>query len=576
MLLRPYQKRLVDRAVKALADHGNTLAVAATGAGKTICLSAIGKAIDGKTLVLQHRHELVQQNCAKYRAVNPKTSIGLWTADKKTFRSQTTFAMVQSLVGHLSRIPKLDLIIADEAHHIAAPTWSAIIEAAREKNPDVMLAGFTATPSRSDRKGLRRFFDNVCDNITIRELVSLGFLVPPRAFVIDTAGTRERLASLRTCSDFGEQHDVEAILNTDAVNAEVIRNWREHADGRPTVVFCSTVAHAEDVATAFTRAGIPAACVHGGMSVEQRTAILNSMTAGKTQVITNCMILTEGWDYQPVSCVILLRQCSDKSPLIQMVGRGLRTVDHKLYPGVIKKDCVVMDFGQSLLVHGNLIADAGLGDDGSDRIPNPALAPKKICPTEYRPGMTIHFPDSEGKCGCGAEVPSQVRVCPLCGFRFEPLGGEQEPLQHVDLTEMDILDASPFRYCDLFGNGSILMATGFEAWAGIMTTDAGDTWHALGKQRTGEVEELLIGSRLQAMAAADDYLRNFETETAARKTRRWLDDPASEKQIELLNRMGYNLQPDLLGQTMSKYAAMCHLGFQFDRRGIERVLGVTS
>lgn len=120
MLLRPYQKRLVDRAVKALADHGNTLAVAATGAGKTICLSAIGKAIDGKTLVLQHRHELVQQNCAKYRAVNPKTSIGLWTADKKTFRSQTTFAMVQSLVGHLSRIPKLDLIIADEAHHIAA------------------------------------------------------------------------------------------------------------------------------------------------------------------------------------------------------------------------------------------------------------------------------------------------------------------------------------------------------------------------------------------------------------------------------------------------------------------------
>lgn len=62
-----------------------------------------------------------------------------------------------------------------------------------------------------------------------------------------------------------------------------------------------------------------------------------------------------------------------------------------------------------------------------------------------------------------------------------------------------------------------------------MTTDAGDTWHALGKQRTGEVEELLIGSRIQAMAAADDYLRNFETETAARKTRRWLDDPAKAR-----------------------------------------------
>lgn len=576
MLLRPYQQRLVERAVKALADHGNTLAVAATGAGKTICLSAIGKAIDGKTLVLQHRHELVQQNCAKYRAVNPKTTIGLWTADTKTFRNQTTFAMVQSLTGHLGRIPKLDLIIADEAHHCAAPTWKAIIEAAREKNPDVMLAGFTATPSRSDRKGLRKFFDNVCDNVTIRELVNLGFLVPPRAFVVDTAGTRERLAALRNCSDFGEQGEVADILNTEAVNSEVIRNWREHADGRPTVVFCSTVAHAEDVAGAFNNAGIPAACVHGNMSMEQRKAVLDSMTAGKTKVITNCMILTEGWDYQPVSCVILLRQCSDKSPLIQMVGRGLRTVDQKQFPGVRKKDCVVMDFGQSLLVHGNLVADAGLGPDGEERTPDPSLAATKVCPTEYKTGMTIRFPDSEGNCGCGAEVPAQVKTCPLCGFRFESLVGN-EPLQHVDLTEMDILDASPFRYCDLFGNGAILMATGFEAWAGIMTTDAGESWHAIGKKRSGRVEEILIGSRLQAMAAADDYLRNNETETTATKARRWLDDPASEKQINLLNTMGYNLQPDLLGQTaLSKYAAMCHLGFQFDRPAIERVLGVAS
>jgi hypothetical protein len=79
------------------------------------------------------------------------------------------------------------------------------------------------------------------------------------------------------------------------------------------------------------------------------------------------------------------------------------------------------------------------------------------------------------------------------------------------------------------------------------------------------------------MAAADDYLRNNETETTATKARRWLDDPASEKQIGLLNTMGYNLQPDLLGQTaLSKYAAMCHLGFQFDRPAIERVLGVAS
>ena len=41
MLLRPRQKELVARTVAALDKHGNTLAVAPTGAGKTIMLSAI-------------------------------------------------------------------------------------------------------------------------------------------------------------------------------------------------------------------------------------------------------------------------------------------------------------------------------------------------------------------------------------------------------------------------------------------------------------------------------------------------------------------------------------------------------
>lgn len=40
MLLRPRQKELVSLALKALHEHGNTLAVAPTGAGKTVMLSA--------------------------------------------------------------------------------------------------------------------------------------------------------------------------------------------------------------------------------------------------------------------------------------------------------------------------------------------------------------------------------------------------------------------------------------------------------------------------------------------------------------------------------------------------------
>ena len=75
MLLRPRQKELVTRTVDALNRHGNTLAVAPTGAGKTIMLSAIigemFKHKPGKACVLAHRDELTFQNEDKFKRVNP-------------------------------------------------------------------------------------------------------------------------------------------------------------------------------------------------------------------------------------------------------------------------------------------------------------------------------------------------------------------------------------------------------------------------------------------------------------------------------------------------------------------------
>ena len=71
-------------------------------------------------------------------------------------------------------------------------------------------------------------------------------------------------------------------------------------------------------------------------------------------------VLTEGWDHPPTSCVVLLRPSSYKSTMIQMVGRGLRTVDPAEHPGVVKTDCVVLDFGTSSLTHGTLEQDVDL------------------------------------------------------------------------------------------------------------------------------------------------------------------------------------------------------------------------
>ncbi|MCK9173553.1 MAG: DEAD/DEAH box helicase family protein, partial [Desulfuromonas thiophila] len=455
-----------------------------------------------------------------------------------------------------------DHIICDEAHHLIAPTYAKIIDVCRERNPKLLLTGVTATPERGDKKSLRKFFDNVAEKITIKELVSLGFLVPPRAFVVNI-GVQGELAQIRTTSAFGDQVEVARVLDTPAINGEVVRHWRDKAGGRQTIVFCATLQHAENVAQAFREAGIETGVVRGDMADCDWRHMLNQFDKGALQVLTNVAVLTEGYDSQPVACVVLLRQCSEKGPMIQMAGRGLRTVDPERYPGVVEKDCVLLDFGLSLLTHGDLDQEDGLHVEAAAGKGEAVL---KTCPEGYRAGMDYKFPDRNGSRGCGALVPAATRSCPICGFCFERLAGD-DLVESVDLTEIDILNASPFRWLDLFGTDTCLMACGFTAWAGVFSPD-GETWHAIGKlQDERKVHKLAVTGRLQAMSAADDFLRNYETDKAAKKSRRWLDDPATEKQMDILRKFGYEV-------SMTKYAAACHASFSFNRRQIEAALGV--
>ena len=201
-----------------------------------------------------------------------------------------------------------------------------VIDRTLQLNPSAKIFGVTATPNRGDGQGLREVFDNVADQIRIAELIASGHLVKPRTFVIDV-GVREDLGKVRkTAADF-DMGQVDAIMNKAPVTDQVIAHWREKAGDRQTVAFCSTVSHAENVADAFNANGIPAAVVHGDLDDATRRATLAAYDAGDIQVVVNVAVLTEGWDHPPTSCVVLLRPSSFKSTMIQMVGRGLRTVD---------------------------------------------------------------------------------------------------------------------------------------------------------------------------------------------------------------------------------------------------------
>jgi len=555
MRLRPRQKTFVERSVAALASRGNTLGVAPTGAGKTIMLSAVtGEMIgDGaKACVLAHRDELTAQNRTKFQRVVPKASTSVIDATEKSWGGDVTFAMVPTLAraSNLADMPRLDLLVIDEAHHAVADSYRRIINRVRDANPDARVFGVTATPTRGDRKGLREVFDNVADQVRLGELIASGHLVPPRTFVIDV-GVQEELKSVRKTSADFDMTEVADIMDRAPVTDEVIRHWVEKAGDRQTVVFCSTVAHAEHVAEAFHAAGITAALIHGDLASETRKAILADYASGIIRVVVNVAVLTEGWDHPPTACVVLLRPSSYKSTMIQMVGRGLRTVDPEEHPGIVKTDCVVLDFGTSSLIHGTLEQDVDL--DGKTEAGD---APTKSCP------------------GCGADIPLAATECPLCGEVFPREdeeageGGGAAPLSGFMMTEIDLLKRSSFAWVDLYGTDDALMATGFAAWGGIFWLDG--VWYAIGGAK-GERPHLLgVGERTVCLAQADDWLNTHETDESAFKTRSWLRQPPTEKQLQYL-------PPECRHDFgLTRYRASALMTFGFNKRAIQGVVNAVA
>ncbi|WP_412057310.1 DEAD/DEAH box helicase [Bartonella sp. DGB2] len=547
MLLRPRQKELVSKTVEALYTHGNTLAVAPTGAGKTIMLSAVlGRMFERdicKACVLAHRDELTFQNESKFKRVNPGLSTSIFNANEKSWNGDVAFAMVQTLAreNNLNAMPAFDALVIDEAHHARADSYMRVIEAAKQRNSNLKLLGMTATPNRGDKKGLRPIFSNVADQITVKELISSGHLVPPRTFVMNV-GVQEELSKVRKTALDYDMGAVADILNTRPINEAVVQHWREKAATRQTVVFCSTVEHARDVTTCFRNAGVAASMIWGDMSEQERSQTLDAYSKGDLQVIVNVAMLTEGWDHPPTSCIVLLRPSSYKSTMIQMIGRGLRTIDPAEFPGIVKKDCIVLDFGTSTLMHGSLEDEARLdGQDGGGE------QPYKTCPD------------------CSAQVPLASKECSLCGYIWE----SQEKVQttqidQFQMSEIDLLKRSSFLWCDLRGDDQYFIATGFEAWGGVFYRDG--VWYAVGGRKNHPVQLLAVGERRVCFAAADDWINTFETESAAHKTKSWLHQPASEKQLNLLPAQYRN------DFSLTRYKASALITMQFNHRAIRQAI----
>jgi len=340
--LRDYQTEAIAAIRADLQTADRTLAVMATGTGKTVVFLALLDALREsgeltRALIIAHRRELIYQPIDRAAAMFKELSadMGIVMAGRNDIGARHIVATVQTLasdkrLAQLLSTGAFSHIVIDEAHHATADTYTNLIA----KFPGAKIIGFTATPLRSDGDGLSKVFQRVAYRLPISAAIRRGALV-----TFDALGVQLpiSLAGIKETEDGWEREALGDLLLAENVKEIVLKKWTEYAGNRQTIAFTASVAQARETSEYFKAQGVKAEWVSGETPDHERADILGRYQRGDTQIVFNCMVLTEGFDAPETAAVLMIAPTKSDLIYVQRLGRGLRTS-----PG--KTDCRVLDF----------------------------------------------------------------------------------------------------------------------------------------------------------------------------------------------------------------------------------------
>ena len=404
IILRDYQTKAVeDLRGSFRAGNRKLLLQAGTGSGKTIIAAEIIKNAVAKgkyVLFLAHRRELIDQ-CAE-KLVRFGVDHGIIMAGRQgRIMQKVQVASIQTLWARAIKktrmhLPPTDLIVLDECHRSLSKTYRHLIDA----YPDATVLGLTATPCRGDGRGRGEIYDSMISCPPVAELTASGFLVPVRYYAPsapDLTGVKMRMG------DYAENQLAERMDKKPLVGS-IVENWARLAEGRQTVIFAAGVKHSIHIAEEFQKAGVRAAHLDGETPLDEREKILSDLWDGSISIVSNCMVLTEGWDCPPVSCCVIARPTKSIGLYMQMAGRTLR-------PWQDKDDSLLID-------HAGVIYEHGFVDEP---IPWDLDATRKvrdaIAKTKKKKSKPVTCPECR-------YVFEGLAECPKCGWAPKKQGEE--------------------------------------------------------------------------------------------------------------------------------------------------------
>lgn len=250
------------------------------------------------------------------------------------------------------------LIVVDEAHRAAAPSYNRILKHFASQATRAVL-GLTATPFRTEylsdaeagTRELATLFGSLIDarktlGDNPREtLQQRGILARPVTNTIKTSIVLESPPLQNP--EIPSEDDIEKIDRALSLRADNPK--RRTAVFRHILPLCRNPAHsvlyfgpsildAECMAFLLRQEGIPAAVVSGETRDITRRRTVSEFKTGRLRVLCNCEVLTTGFDAPRVTHVVVARPAVSRVLYEQMVGRGLRG---SLFGGT--DECLIID-----------------------------------------------------------------------------------------------------------------------------------------------------------------------------------------------------------------------------------------
>jgi hypothetical protein len=123
--------------------------------------------------------------------------------------------------------------------------------------------------------------------------------------------------------------DLEQTIMIPDRNKLIVDTYVEYANGKSTVIFCTSVNHANIIADMLRSQGVKAEAVSGSTRTQERKKILKQYAEKEIQVLCACDLLNEGWDSPITEVLFMARPTMSKTIYLQQLGRGMRTHEGK-------------------------------------------------------------------------------------------------------------------------------------------------------------------------------------------------------------------------------------------------------